>query len=97
MRSDLLRIITRWEQSGQGEGGRDAEEAKDDQEEDSITNNEYNDGSHCPPRNIGCLDGRPARALQSRAAFLNGQTIISLILLGIGRCASDSTILASTT
>ena len=73
MRSDLLRIITRWEQSGQGEGGRDAEEAKDEQEEDSITNNEYNDGSHCPPRNIGCLDGRPARALQSRAAFLNGR------------------------
>ncbi len=26
MRSDLLRIITRWEQSGQGEGGRDEEE-----------------------------------------------------------------------
>jgi hypothetical protein len=26
MRSDLLRIITKWEQSGQGEGRRDAEE-----------------------------------------------------------------------
>jgi hypothetical protein len=26
MRSDLLRIITRWEQSGQGEGGWEAEE-----------------------------------------------------------------------
>ena len=29
MRSDLLRIITRWEQSGQGEGGFDEEEEED--------------------------------------------------------------------
>ena len=38
MRSDLLRIISRWEQSGQGEGGRDQEDVGDDEEqEDTIT------------------------------------------------------------
>jgi hypothetical protein len=72
MRSDLLRIITRWEQSGQGEGGRDAEEEQE--EEDSLTNDDDDNQEDDRPReNIGDLSGRPVRALQSRAAFLNGR------------------------
>ena len=31
MRSDLLRIISRWEQSGQGEGGMDTNEDQEEQ------------------------------------------------------------------
>ncbi|KAI2491806.1 hypothetical protein MHU86_22745 [Fragilaria crotonensis] len=67
MRSHLLRIITRWEQSGQGEGGRDNEfDADEDAEEASsavaasstITDNDFHDKTI---------------ALQSRAAFLNGR------------------------
>ena len=106
MRSDLLRIISSWEQtSGQGEGGRDQEDVGDDEEqEDTITydgdeEEEEGFGAEQPavlddnisfitsqtspasandtfPRrraNIGTLRGRPARALQSRAAFLNGR------------------------
>ena len=104
MRSDLLRIISRWEQSGQGEGGRDQEDDdNEEQQEDASTydadeEEEQGFGAEQPvlddnvsfmtsqtspasaidafPRrraNIGTLGGRPARALQSRAAFLNGR------------------------
>ena len=95
MRSDLLRIISRWEQSGQGEGGRDQEDVGDDEEqEDTITydgdeeeeegfgaeqpavlddNISFITSQTSPASAIGTLRGRPARALQSRAAFLNGR------------------------
>ena len=74
MRSDLLRIITRWEQSGQEEGGMDAEEEYNKEGSSlysSVTSiaGVDNDSSE----NIGCLSGRPTRALQTRAAFLNGR------------------------
>ena len=75
MRSDLLRIKTQWEQSGQGEGGRDQEE------EDAVVDDVLNaDDASCislsiatdeeaSPRrrsaNVGCHSGRPAHALQS--------------------------------
>ena len=85
MRSDLLRIITRWEQSGQGEGGMDSQEEEQELEEATSNHNEDesfettlsrpstigNDDS-CRD-NIGALQGRSPRALQSRAAFLNGR------------------------
>jgi hypothetical protein len=77
MRSDLLRIITRWEQSGQGEGGRD--EDKEDAAVGEVLNADdassslATDEEASPRRNVGCLNGRPARALQTRAAFLNGR------------------------
>lgn len=67
MRSDLLRIITRWEQSGQGEGGMDPEE-----EEEYREGSAGADDDSCENM-IGSLAGRPARALQTRAAFLNGR------------------------
>jgi hypothetical protein len=72
MRSDLLRIITKWEQSGQGEGGRDAEE---EYQEGSFygTPSSSLTGVSDPRESIGCLAGRPSRALQSRAAFFNGR------------------------
>ena len=94
MRSDLLRIINRWEQSGQDEGGRDEDEELPDVsgegvDEDesfegtsyhtstsSMTPSNHNEASPRPSsssENIGWLRGRPARALQSRAAFLNGR------------------------
>jgi hypothetical protein len=74
MRFHLLRIIARWEQSGQGEGGRDndADTEEEDAKEASSTistDNDFHD------RMIGSLSGRPACALQSRAAFLNGQPL----------------------
>ena len=82
MRSDLLRIITRWEQSGQGEGGMDQEEQDDanyyEQENDdnsiaAASSLDTNTASTSSRTHVGCLSGRPARALQSRAAFLNGR------------------------
>lgn len=74
MRSDLIRIITRWEQSGQGEGGREVEE----EEEATPTNDDASSsltsqGGDDETRNIGALSGRPPRALQTRASFLNGR------------------------
>ena len=76
MRSDLLRIITRWEQSGQGEGGMDSQEAEetteatpnDDDASSLATNNDVSRRD-----SIGGLCGRSPRALQSRASFLNGR------------------------
>jgi hypothetical protein len=84
MRSELLRIITRWEQSGQGEGGRDQEDKEDtaaaaDQQEEvnseveSLTDDDLSPTSHSSSTTIGSLKSRPPRALQSRAAFLNGR------------------------
>jgi hypothetical protein len=85
MRSDLLRIISRWEQSGQGEGGRDQEEEEDDAvvgdaldaDDASCVSSSIATNEDASPRrrsaNLGCLNGRPVRALQSRAAFLNGR------------------------
>ncbi len=76
MRSDLLRIITRWEQSGQGEGGRDQEDEEDAavgevlnaDDASCISSSIATDEEASPrrrPSNVGCLNGRPARALQS--------------------------------
>jgi hypothetical protein len=80
MRSDLLRIITRWEQSGQGEGGidtYDGDEEQEEQQEETVSpdasNNDDTDSQQHGRRHIGSLDRRPARALQTRAAFLNGR------------------------
>ena len=69
MRSDLLRIITRWEQSGQGEGGREGQEEEAPNDDASSLTSQADDDT----RNIGVLTGRPPRALQSRASFLNGR------------------------
>ncbi len=68
MRSDLLRIITRWEQSGQGKGGRDSqeEEAMDVANDDeSCYTSQADDKDSLQRENIGGLSGRPPRALQS--------------------------------
>ena len=63
LRSNLLRIIQNWERSGQGEGGTDETEDGDDV-----------DGAVAESGDaIGGLQGRPARALDSRAAFLYGK------------------------
>ena len=78
IRSDLLRIIPRWEQSGQGEGGRDPQEEEEEDrgdDEDSVatSDNEMSPLRQRQGKNIGGLTGRPPRALQSRASFLNGR------------------------
>ena len=85
MRSDLLRIIMRWEQSGQGEGGMDTEDehqrgpAVVDNDSRSLlllqatTHIEDDQDSAQHQDCIGSLGGRQARALQSRASFLNGR------------------------
>jgi hypothetical protein len=78
MRSDLLRIISRWEQSGQGEGGMDQEggdEEDNDDEVASSTSSISSGGSKAssPRHSIGSLTNRSPRALQTRAAFLHGR------------------------
>ena len=78
IRSDLLRIIPRWEQSGQGEGERDPQEEEDEERADDEDSVATSDDEMSPlrrrrDRNIGGLTGRPPRALQSRASFLNGR------------------------
>jgi len=86
MQSDLLCIISRWEQSGQGEGGIDQDEENETPEaaeflscasssvSDDAGDDEHDEGQEQGRRrNHGSLGGRPARALQTRAAFLNGR------------------------
>jgi hypothetical protein len=95
MQSELLRIITRWGQSGQGEGGRngdkddatgDDDEAKAEDDDSSCVTSSIATDFDASPRsaNHGSLHGRPARALQTRAAFLNGKAIVSIVFLGGG-------------
>ena len=94
MRSDLLRIISWWEQSGQGKGGIDQEDENENPEaaeflscasssvsDDAGADEEHHEGQERRgrQRNHGSLGGRPACALQTRAAFL------SPVLLGGGR------------
>ena len=71
MQSDLLWIISRWEQSGQGEGGMD-EEVDDENAGVSLSGassvSEDDENQH-----HGSLARRSAHALQTRAAFLNGR------------------------
>ena len=65
MRSDLLCIITRWEQSGQGEGGgRDPQEEEEavnfgnDDDDESCTTSQADDEDSRVRDNIGGLSGR---------------------------------------
>jgi hypothetical protein len=64
LRSNLFRIIQNWERSGQGEGGTDETEDFDDVLDGAVA--ESGDA-------IRGLKGRPARTLDSRAAFLYGK------------------------
>ena len=69
-RSDLLRIISNWEMSGQGDGGRENEDATVDDNGSSTSV----DIEELPPAAMGGkLCNRPPRALDNRAAFLNGR------------------------
>ncbi len=74
MRSNLLRIIQNWERSGQGEGGTDETSDAEQHHEDA----DVHDIQHIVEESggdtvMGGLQGRPARALHSRAAFLYGK------------------------
>ena len=83
MQSGLLKIIPKWEQSGQGEGGRDNEpdETFDDHDEQedadsSISSNsrrQSTSSATSPRATLGSLSHRPGRALQSRSSFLGGR------------------------
>ncbi len=87
MRSDLLRIISRWEQSGQGRVGIDQDEETQNPDaaeflscasssvSDDAGDEEHDEGQERGRRrrSHGSLSGSPARALQTRAAFLNGR------------------------
>jgi hypothetical protein len=81
-RSDLIRIINNWERSGQGDGGIEAESQNDNLlvvEDDSTSSSSSSssslqiDDNDSTRRNIGVLRQRSARALNNRAAFLNGR------------------------
>ena len=60
IRVTLLRIIEKWEQSGQGDGGMNDDEEEEGQEAPSAHNR------------WGKLEGRPQEALDSRENFLAG-------------------------
>ena len=72
MRSKLVAIIRNWEASGQGDGGMDAEEQEADSNANIDTNSDMdgNDQEDGNGNRFGSLAHRPARALDSRAAFL---------------------------
>jgi hypothetical protein len=86
MRSDLLRIITRWEQSGQGEGGIDNfDERQEEQQEETVSPDTYDDDNDSKQhqRNIGSLKRRPARALATNTSCVSEWwTIICSLFLG---------------
>jgi hypothetical protein len=65
-RLSLLRIIRKWEQSGQGDGGHRGEEDDQERSDDSERQGEET-------RRFGALMERPAAALESRASFLQGR------------------------
>lgn len=69
IRTDLNRIISRWEQSGQGDGGRHGSDDEDGSSENSGSAGE----EERAPVPFGALARRPAFALNSREAFLNGR------------------------
>ena len=73
MRRDLLLIMRRWEQSGQGEGGTENSDADEEGHEEQRAEGALSAGAATADRSLGSLSGRSARALQSRAAFLNGK------------------------
>jgi hypothetical protein len=77
MRCKLLTIVKNWEASGQGDGGMDREDNNEDEnaEARSVGNHEIDDNSNSESLRaptFGALKHRPARALDSRAAFLGG-------------------------
>ena len=79
MRSNLLRIIQNWEGSGRGEGGTD-ETTSDAEGQNEDANVDVGDTA------MGGLQGRPARALDSRAAFLYGKPSYLLYFWEIADC-----------
>jgi hypothetical protein len=79
MRRDLLLTMRRWEQSRQGEGEREGSDDDEEQHEERWDEVTLSAGV-ASDRNLGSLRGRPARALQSRAAFLNGKPAYLLYL-----------------
>ena len=64
-RTDLFRMITDWEKSGQGEGGRD--------QEDDAVDEADNDDDVPTSVNIVAENTDRHRALHSRSSFLNGK------------------------
>ena len=68
IRLGLLRIIRNWEQSGQGDGGHHG----NDEEVDETSGDEEADIDQTSYV-FGCLTDRPAYALSSRGAFLQGR------------------------
>jgi hypothetical protein len=97
MRRDLLLIMKRWEQSGQGGGGRD--NSDDDDDGDKERHEEHREEGRAlsadaaaGDRSLGSLSRRPARALQSRAAFLNSKTTIPPLFLGSRRYSSTASL-----
>ena len=67
MRADLARIISNWETSEQGDGGRD------NHEESSVVIDTASFLSGEEQPSYGGLRNWPPRALDTRAAFLNGR------------------------
>ncbi|KAI2501581.1 hypothetical protein MHU86_12852 [Fragilaria crotonensis] len=96
MRSDLLRSISRWEQSGQGEGGIDQEYYDENHDAEflscalsSVLDDEEQDQGRKqrrPRYHHGSLVGRPARALNTQAAIFNGRPSHLLYFWEVADC-----------
>ena len=86
MRSDLLRIITRWEQNGQGEGGRDKDKNSHEEgsKHDDIESDVDIDSIHVGGvGGGGLLSGRPAASLVCIAKLSiisQSKTIVHLVV-----------------
>ena len=93
MQSDLLEIIPKWEQSGQGEGGCNNELDKtfDNHNEHEDADSSINSNSRrqssssasSPCASIGALSNRPGCALQSRRSFVGGRPSYVLYYLEV--------------
>jgi hypothetical protein len=83
MRTELLRIIANWEQSGQGESGR--HEGDDDNVIDVSS------------PFFGSLAGRPTFAMDSRLTclFSSYKAVVSPVILGVGRYAPTAFFISS--
>ncbi|MEM7143029.1 MAG: hypothetical protein AAF548_18545, partial [Actinomycetota bacterium] len=76
MRTSLIRVISNWERSGQGEGSTQATDGNDvDNEIPSVIC--YETGEDSNVDQFGSLQGRSRPALVTRCNFLMGNLVIS--------------------
>jgi hypothetical protein len=80
MKANLTRMITNWEQSGQGEGGIPPPPPRRKAFTNQYDSDSENEDDEIPDTiAFGRLAGRPARAMDCRESFLDGRSSYLLI------------------